>query len=107
MLNWIVISFSFVVLVLYLACVILLFIARTKITGRIRTTSSFLVTGIFVLALVRVLDLLAVLGIFSVQYLHEFLVFVFSFFILMAIVSFYKTVKVAAEKVYKNPRKNK
>ena len=107
MLNWVAAAFSLVILVFYCITLILLFASKSRIEGKLRKVIAFFITGIFTLAATRVLNLLSISDIFSIPYLHEFLVFAFSVFTLIAVIEFHKTVKTACSPNYSKKAKRK
>lgn len=90
---------SVLVLLFYLATLVLLFISIRKVAGSIRITVKWSIISIFTLALIRINSLLMDFEIFFVYYLHESLVLLFSIFVFITSISFFKILKKAEKRM--------
>ena len=107
MLDWIATSLSLVVFVFYIIILFSLFEIKRRVTGKISIAFTYFITAIFFSIVIRILNLLSKSNIFSVPYLHEILVVIMSFFLLMTTLSFYSILKSVTDRNKKRKIKTK
>ena len=107
MIDWIIISLSLVVFIFYIITLFSLFEVKIRVTGKISVAFTYFITAIFFAIVIRILNLLSKSYIFSVPYLHEIMVVIMSFFLLMTALSFYSVLKSVTDRDRKRRIKTK
>ena len=105
MLDWIATSLSLIVFIFYIIILFSLFEVKARCIGRISVAFTYFITAIFFAIIIRILNLLSKSDIFSVPYLSEILVVIFSFFLLLTALSFYSVLKSVTDRKRKPQEK--
>ncbi len=91
--DWILTILSLIILTFYIGTLFGLFEVRRRVKGKISIAFTYFMIAVFFLIVKRILNILSEAGFFSVHYLHETLIIIMSFFLLMTAISFYSALK--------------
>lgn len=98
MIDWTLITLSSIILIFYLATLFGLFEVKRRVKGQFNVAFTYFTIAIFFLIVKRILNLLSEAGFFLVSYLHEILIIIISFFLLITVISFYGALKSLTDK---------
>ncbi len=92
MIPYIIIGLSLLTLIFYIIVLFFLFEIKKRLKNGINISIGYLTISILFLIIIRINDVLgkAEIFTFNIPYLHESLVVLFSFFLLIAIITLYK-----------------
>ncbi|MFH1325631.1 MAG: hypothetical protein ABIH49_02570 [archaeon] len=98
MLNWTEMSISFFIFLMQLAILFILFEIKKRIDGKLKRTFIYPILVVIMLILLRIQGILRNADILTIPYSQEVLSFLLSLFLLLAVWSFYRSVREITDK---------